>query len=194
MSNVIGAIEIQMLADLARLKKDMDDAKAIVGTSVRGIQDLAGGAMKALGAIGVGLSVAGLAGWVKGAIDAADATFQIKQKAGLAAEEVAGLQLAFKLGGLGGNEMTASLAKLSKQIADGNSAFDTLGIKTRNAGWFPSRHAGRARRPGREVPGDARRHGQDGARHGVVRKVRRGADPDAQRRSRRPGGDGQGRA
>lgn len=133
MSSVLGAIEIQMLADLARLKKDMDEAKNIVGTSVRGIQDLAGGAMKALGAIGVGLSVGALVSWVKGAIDAADATSKLSMQTGIAAEDIAGLQLAFKLGGAGSDAMGSSLAKLSKQIADGNSAFDSLGVKTRNA-------------------------------------------------------------
>jgi len=38
MTTLAGAIEIQMLADLARLKKDMDAAKGMVGDATREMQ------------------------------------------------------------------------------------------------------------------------------------------------------------
>lgn len=130
--SVLGAIEIQMLADLARLKKDMDEAKGIVGSAVRGIQDLAGGAMKALGALGIGLSAAGLAGWVKQAIDAADATDDLSQRMGVAVKDVAGLQLAFKFAGVEGGVMSSSMVRLSRNVVENGDLFERMGIQVRN--------------------------------------------------------------
>lgn len=82
-----------------------------------------------LGAMSVGVFTS----WIKSGIDAADAAFQISQKTGLATKDVAGLQLAFKLGIGSSDGMTASMAKLSKGIAEGNTAFQVLGVRTKNA-------------------------------------------------------------
>ena len=129
----IGAIEIQMMADLARLRQDMDQAKGIVGTGASQMQAAANGVKAAFAALGLGLSVAGIAAFVKQGIDAADAANEVAQKTGLATKEVAGMQLAFKQGGVSADTMTSGLAKMAKQMVEGNDAFDKLGIKTRNA-------------------------------------------------------------
>ena len=126
----IGALEFQMMADLVPLKRDMDQAKSLIGGSLDGIKGLFAGA---LGGLAAGLSVAAFTGWIKGAIDAGDATKAFSQKTGIAANDVAGLQLAFKQGGVAGDALTGSMAKLSKQVVEGNSAFESLGVKTRNA-------------------------------------------------------------
>lgn len=128
-----GALEIQMLADLARLTDDMGKAYGIVEKGTKKIQDVAGVAGKALGLIGVSLSAKAFAGWIQGGIDAADAAAQLSEKTGIAAEDLGGLQLAFKQAGLGGDAMSGSLSKMAKQMVDGNKGFDDLGVKTRNA-------------------------------------------------------------
>ena len=128
-----GALEIQMLADLARLTDDMGKAYGIVDKGAKKIQDVAGLAGKALGLIGVSLSATAFAGWIKGGIDAADTAYQLSQKTGIAAEDLGGLQLAFKQAGLGGDAMASSLSKMAKQMVEGNKGFDELGVKTRNA-------------------------------------------------------------
>jgi hypothetical protein len=133
MSTVIGGIEIQMMADLARLKQDMDQAKAMVGTAAKAMQasgDLVKGVFSGIAA---GLTLHAFTAWMKGAIDAGDATKAFAQKTGVAAAEVAGLQLAFKQGGVGTDQLTTGMSKLQKQMVEGNKAFDTLGVKTRNA-------------------------------------------------------------
>lgn len=133
MSNVLGAIEIQMLADLARLKADMDQAKSLVGNAAKEMQRAADMVKTALGAIGVGLSAAALVSWVRNAIDAADAMDEMSSRVGIGAGELSKLQVAYKMAGLDQAAMQSSLSKLSKEIATGNAAFDQLGIKTRNA-------------------------------------------------------------
>lgn len=129
----IGPIEIQMLADLARVKSDMTALKSSVTGAFKGIEQ-AGSALKGvLGGLFSGLSVAGLGAWLKTAIDAGDATAELAQKTGIAAKDLAGLQLGFRQGGVDGDAFSGSMAKMSKQMVEGNKAFDQLGIKTRDS-------------------------------------------------------------
>lgn len=123
---IAGALEIQMMADLAKLKKDMDDAKSYVSTA-------AGTMGKALAAIGAGVSVAGITAWIKSGIAAADAAYQISQKTGLATKDVAGLQLAWKTGVGSADGMTAAMAKMSKSMVDSSGAYRLLGVNVKNA-------------------------------------------------------------
>lgn len=131
--SLLGAIEIQMLADLARLKKDMDEAKRTVGGAAEAMQNSVNFLKGAFAGVAGVLALGGLTAWIQSAIDAADETNKLAQRTGLAADEVAGLQLAFQLGGAGGDAFGTSMAKLSKQVAEGNSAFKALGVETRNA-------------------------------------------------------------
>lgn len=133
MSTGIGSLEIQLLANLAQLRADMGSATGIVANASQKMSDGFGVVSKALGAIGVGLSAAAFASWIKGAIDAGDEMKAFSQKTGVAVKDVAGLQLAFKQGGIESQAMGASLARMTKEMAKGNDAFDALGVSTRNA-------------------------------------------------------------
>lgn len=57
---IVGSLEIQMLAGIARLQKDMDDAKRIVGNTMREVERAASMARTALGSLGAGLGAAQL--------------------------------------------------------------------------------------------------------------------------------------
>lgn len=129
----IGQLEIDLLANVARLQADMNQVKNAVGGSMSEVRRMVDMASSAFAALGVALSIGALVSWVRSAVDAADATKALSEKTGLAARDVAGLQLAYQQAGLGGDAMSTSIAKLSKQMVEGNKAFDDLGIKTRNA-------------------------------------------------------------
>ena len=129
----IGTLEFEFLANIARLRQDMDDAKKAVGGASDFIKGAADGAKKALIGLAAGLSVGAFSSWVKGAIDAADETSKMAQRMGVATNEVGGLKLAFELGGSSAEGMTAAFAKLSKNAAENNEAFKALGVATRNA-------------------------------------------------------------
>ena len=111
-----------------------------VKAGLKGVTDSMSAADKAVanakmafaGLLGV-VSVGAFAAWVKTGIEAADAAHQISQKTGLATKDVAGLQLAFKLGIGSADGMSTAMAKMAKQAVEGNSAFKTLGVSTRNA-------------------------------------------------------------
>lgn len=123
----LGPLEIQMFADLARLRSDMEQAKA----AVKGATDFMG---SAFAAVGVSLSAAAFGSWIKGAIDAADEASKMAQKIGTTTDKVAGLQLAFEQSGAGGAEgMQKAMAKLSSEIIKGNDTLAALGITTKDS-------------------------------------------------------------
>ncbi|MDR7331767.1 hypothetical protein [Roseateles asaccharophilus] len=130
---IAGTVEIQMLADMARLREDVSTGVGLVERGAQKMQEVAGLAGKALGLIGVSLSGAAFGAWIKGAIDSADAASKLSQRAGVAVADVAGLQLAFDLGGSSAEGMAGGLTKLAKNMVEGGKSFDELGVKTRNA-------------------------------------------------------------
>jgi hypothetical protein len=132
MAKPVATLLIEMAADVARLRQDMNQAKGLVDSSFASMKSAAGTVKTAFAAIGVSLSVGALTSWVKSAINAADESSKLAQKIGVATEEVAGLQLAFNLAGAGGNLMQTSLAKLANEADKNNSAFQRLGVQTRN--------------------------------------------------------------
>jgi hypothetical protein len=133
MATTVGQLTIEMAANIVRLQQDLDKAKNSVSSAMSSIQKSASMAASALGAIGVGLSVAAFTGWIKSAIDAADETNKMAQKIGVAVQDVAGLQLAFRQAGIEGGALQTSMSKLSVAIANGNDAFVAMNISTRNA-------------------------------------------------------------
>lgn len=129
----LATLEIQLLADIARLRKDMDEAKGIVEKTSKAITNSINTAIGVLGALGLGLSIAAFSAWMKSAIDAGDAMKAFSQKTGVAVADVAGLQLAFQQGGVEGDKLQSAIAKMSKTMAEGGDSFQRLGIETRNA-------------------------------------------------------------
>lgn len=125
MSFIAGDILIRMAADVASLKSDMDRAKSAVGDAVDIMKKAAIGLAGAF-------SAQMFAGWLKSAIDAGDEMGKLAARTGIAVQDIAGLQLAFQLGGAESGVFASSMAKLSKQIVEGNEAFKRLGIETRN--------------------------------------------------------------
>lgn len=132
MSTTVGTLTIEMAANIVRLQQDMDKARKSVEGTMAQISKAASAATAALGALGVGLSVAAFANWIKSAIDAADETSKLAQKAGLAVNQVAGLQLAFRQSGLEAGALQTSMSKLAVAIAGGNDALVAMGIQTKN--------------------------------------------------------------
>lgn len=142
----VGTLTIEMAANVARLSADMKRATDVVDQAMSQVRKAAGLATAALGALGVGLSVAAFTGFIRGAIDAADEMSKLSQKTGVAVKDLAGLQLAFQQSGLGGDVLEKSMARLGRSMADGNKAFAAMGVSVKAADG--------ALRPMRDVLGD----------------------------------------
>lgn len=131
MATTVGGVIVNIGANIDGLTTGINNAKATVRSGVDSIQGAAQSMQGYLAAIGVGLSIGAFAGWIKGAIDAADETSKMAQKIGVATEEVAGLQLAFRQAGVG-DAFEQSMAKLSKSAAAGSDAFAAMGINVKS--------------------------------------------------------------
>lgn len=130
---IVSDIEIRLMANIAQLRQEMEQARQSVGGAMNGIRDSVNTATKALGALAVGMAAGAFAGWIKGAIDATDAVSDISQRTGIAIKDIAGLQLWFQKGGTEASAFEGAMIKLSRKIAEGGDEFSKLGIKTRDA-------------------------------------------------------------
>jgi len=138
---IAGTLEIQLLANMARLAQDMAQAKASVTGAMSGIEKAVSSAKHALAGLGVGVSIAGFAAIVKGAIDAADHLNKLSQRVGVAVESLSALQYAGKLADVSNEDLAKGLKKLSVNIAEtargtgeAQDAFKALGISVHAEG------------------------------------------------------------
>lgn len=129
----IATLTIEMAANVARLRQDMDKAASVVQGATAKMQAAAELAGKALGLLGLTLSVGAFTGFVRNAINAADALDEMSGRIGVSAKELSGLQLAYMQAGMGNDAMAASIAKLSQEMSQGNLGLRALGINARDA-------------------------------------------------------------
>lgn len=130
---IVSDIEIRLLANVAELQQNMNEARRTVDSAMGGISRAAGIAKAGIAALAGVMSIGAFAGWIKGAIDATDVVSDLSQRTGVAIKDIAGLQLWFQKGGMEAGAFESSMVKLSKNIAEGGEAFDRLGIKTKGA-------------------------------------------------------------
>ena len=94
MSISVGTLTIEMAANVARLQKDMAAAKKTVNDAMTSIKSGASSAMNALAGLGVTLSVAAFAAYIKGASDAADKLNDLSKATAISVQNLSGLDLA----------------------------------------------------------------------------------------------------
>jgi hypothetical protein len=110
----------------ARIRLALEGAGA-VQQGLAGVEGKISSLRGSVAGLAGGLSAAGFATWIKGAIDAADDTGKMAQKTGLLTEQVAGLQLAFDQAGAG-DKLQATLVRLAKEASNGNESFKAMGV------------------------------------------------------------------
>jgi Ca2+-binding EF-hand superfamily protein len=125
-----GDVSVRLLADVAQFQRQMARAEALVQqTSANMISAFRGLAAPLAAAFSLGAIVQ----WTRAAIDAADKAGKLAQTIGVATEQVAGLQLAFRQSGLAAEQLGPVMSKLAAAIANGNKALDAMQVATRNA-------------------------------------------------------------
>lgn len=131
----IGTLTIKMAADMAQLKRDMDDAKSSVGTAMADIERMAGLAKTALVALaGVG-SVAAFANMIRSSIDATGALKDLAAQTGASEAALGAFRAMGAYTDTSIQSITGSMNKLSKNMVsateDGKgtaAAIKALGI------------------------------------------------------------------
>jgi hypothetical protein len=128
-----GTLEIELLANVARIHSDMQKAQKSVGSAMQGIEKSIEVAKRAFVGLAAGLSVRAFSGWINSAIAAADEAVKLGQQIGVSTSQVAGLQLAFQQSGMSASQMVPLMSKLNVAIVNGSKAFDAMGISGRAA-------------------------------------------------------------
>ena len=128
MSISVGTLTIEMAANVARLQKDMDAAKKTVSDAMTSIKSGASSAMNALAGLGVTVSAAAFASYIKGAIDAADKLNDLSKATAISVQNLSGLDLAAKQSGGDLEGIAQSINKLSVHIGEDSEKFKLLGI------------------------------------------------------------------
>ena len=127
MATEIGSLLIDLRADVARLSQDMAKAQSTVEGAMAKVKSSAAAAVTALGLIGVGVSVAGMANVVKGAVGAMAALDDMAAKAGTTVENMSALADVAKIGGHDLSVVEGAMVRLSKALAGGDEEAKGVG-------------------------------------------------------------------
>jgi hypothetical protein len=126
---IAGQIELQIVANLARLQQDMDKANRTVSGAMGSINKAVSGAQKLLLGLGVGVSFGALIGQVNKAVDTLAKLDDMAQKTGSSVENLSRLQKVASQFGQDFGAVDTAISKLAKGLA----GIDDAGGKTAKA-------------------------------------------------------------
>ena len=137
----IGALVFEMSANVARLQSDMAKARSTVEGAMAGIQSAAKLATTALGAIGVGASLAGFESMIKGATESMNALHELSLRTGATVEQLSALRGVAKAAGTDMDTVASLTNRLEKNMLEfarggggkAAGAFQELGISVDQA-------------------------------------------------------------
>lgn len=125
-----GALMIELSANVARLQEDLGRAHREIDGFSRSTEKV----FRALGiGIGATLSAAGIAAFVKSAIDMADTVGKAAEKFGMGADSLSALKYAAELGDVAFEGLTKSLKHLNTSMVSGDQAFAAMGIRVKDS-------------------------------------------------------------
>jgi hypothetical protein len=108
-----GVLEIQMVADVARLRQDMERMNGIVSRSAKQMESALDNVRGTMMGLFSGASVAGFGMWIKGAIDFQDQLNDLNKTTGISVEKLGGLALMSKQTGSDLTGIAQSINKLT---------------------------------------------------------------------------------
>lgn len=133
MATEVGTLLISMQTDLARLRKDMDEAKGITGRAMGEMERSIGAVKNAMGLIGVGVTAGGIVAFAKSAIDAADDTAKLSQRLGIGIQDLAKYKLAADLSGASIESIAKGTKGLASYMKEHGDRLKAVGIDTTDA-------------------------------------------------------------
>lgn len=125
-------VTVDFNANIAKFSGQIDKISNDLGKFQARAESMSSKVSSAFGALGVGLSVAGAAAFVKSGIDAADALNDMADRTGIAVEKLAGLQVATKLADTDMESFASAANKLSINIGKNSEQFAALGITAKD--------------------------------------------------------------
>ncbi|HSW83533.1 MAG TPA: hypothetical protein VLH12_08665 [Usitatibacter sp.] len=124
---------------MARLQSDMTQAKSMVGSAMQSIASSVASAKAALGALGVGISVAGIVELLKHTSDAIAEMKDLGDEIGVTAERISRFEAPTRSAGLALTDTTNAIFRMSKAALDARDptskaaqALTAIGISTKD--------------------------------------------------------------
>lgn len=114
----LGSLVVEIAADVASLKTDMDRARSTVENALGGMTKAASIAKGALGGLGVAVSVAKFTDAIRDAIDFGDRLKDLATATGATVEQLSFLDFAAKQNGSSLDSLSSGLAKLQRNLGD----------------------------------------------------------------------------
>lgn len=128
----IGNLSVSVTADTTGLATGLKTSESLIS----GFSAKAAALTDKLIAVGPAAIAAGAAigvVMVKNVIDAADKLTDLSERTGIAIEDLSRLGYVAQMSGISADEMTGAINRLSQGMANGNSAFEAMGVSVRNA-------------------------------------------------------------
>jgi TP901 family phage tail tape measure protein len=123
-----GSIVVSLLMNTGSFETDTKRAEKRSREMAREID-------KAFKMVSIAVAAAGAAfvAMTKSVINSADQVAKASRSIGIATESLSALQFAAELSGVSSDELSQALLRLNKSAADGNKAFEAMGIQVRDA-------------------------------------------------------------
>lgn len=118
--SVIGTLEIQLLANIAKLQADMDKSKSVVSDAMKQIESSVNMAKQAFVAFTGVAGVNAFKGMILGVFEAGEKLNDLSIAAGISVEKLSGLASIGKFSGQSADSLASSMNKLSKNLASSN--------------------------------------------------------------------------
>lgn len=130
MAKVLGSLQVVLTATAEKMTAGLLAARSSLKTFEGAVETTAGKIATLTGALGAGLSVAGLTAATRAQLQSVDAAAKLSDRLGIATERLIGLQHAADLSGASSELLATSLQKmqvnLGKAAADGGPAADAF--------------------------------------------------------------------
>ncbi|HEY0823053.1 MAG TPA: hypothetical protein VGD76_04635, partial [Ramlibacter sp.] len=127
-----GVLELQMVADVARLRQDMDRMQGVVSRAARQMESALDNVRGAMAGMFSGASVLGFGMWVKSAIDFSDQLNDLNRTTSLSIERLSGLALMSKQTGSDLTGMAQAMNKLTMEMGKAPDKFAKIGITAKD--------------------------------------------------------------
>lgn len=135
----IGVLQIQMMADLAQLKRDMDDAKTTVGSAMVDIQKSIDFAKNALISLTGIASVDAFKGMIESSLKGVASLHELSIQTGATVESLSALAAVGKMTGTSADDISGMMNKLAKNMLMANdeskgtgAAISALGLNLKD--------------------------------------------------------------
>lgn len=112
-----GLVEVEFRANLAKFAKDLAEAKTMIGGATKEMENMASMAKKALGLLGVGLTINYFKSTFEGAIAAAEAVGKLTEKVGGSAGAWSGILAAGKAAGASFETIESAALRLTRSMS-----------------------------------------------------------------------------